>query len=331
MPLGTPIQTAGEIVELDVSNHEKQIRTVEVRFAASQWEGQPAYIASLRDVTERKRMEEALRDSYAEEQRHRAELAALYDLSRSLAETDDLNAILERVVRDTVQILHITFARLALLEGEALVIRAAYPIRVLERDLQVGQKESLEKHPFCQQTLAENIPIVLPADDTRLSAVERGCFLLDVAQSVCLVPLCTGNTALGLLLLGEERRVEREPFNADKVRMARSIGDQAGGAIQRALLHAQTEKLLQQLEAIHQIDRTISSSTDLRPTLSILVDQAARQLRADAVDILLYDPATLSLEYAAGQGFRTGGMARSRLRLGEGYEIGRASCRERVS
>jgi HD-GYP domain-containing protein (c-di-GMP phosphodiesterase class II) len=53
--------------------------------------------------------------------------------------------------------------------------------------------------------------------------------------------------------------------------------------------------------------------------LSIILDQVTAQLKVDAADVLLLNANTQMLEYAAGRGFRTGGIAHSRLRLGEGY------------
>ncbi|MEW5939647.1 MAG: HD-GYP domain-containing protein, partial [Chloroflexota bacterium] len=47
---------------------------------------------------------------------------------------------------------------------------------------------------------------------------------------------------LGFLILGEERRENREPFDSDKVRLARSIGDQAASALNRAELFAELEE-----------------------------------------------------------------------------------------
>jgi PAS domain S-box-containing protein len=87
---------------------------------------------------------------------------------------------------------------------------------------------------------------------------------------------------------------------------------------ERALAEAQARSRREHLAALHEIDLVISSSLDVRVTLSRLVDQVLEQFHVDAADILLLDPHTQTLEYAAGRGFRTGGIARSRLRMGEG-------------
>jgi PAS domain S-box-containing protein len=75
---------------------------------------------------------------------------------------------------------------------------------------------------------------------------------------------------------------------------------------------------LQRLTALHAIDMIISSSLDLRVTLSEFLDLVIAQLRVDAADVLLLNPHTQTLEYAAGRGFRSKDIQRNHLRMGEG-------------
>ena len=75
---------------------------------------------------------------------------------------------------------------------------------------------------------------------------------------------------------------------------------------------------LQRLAALHAIDMIISSSLDLRVTLSEFLDLVISQLRVDAADVLLLNPHTQSLEFSAGRGFNSDGIQRPPLRLGEG-------------
>jgi PAS domain S-box-containing protein len=87
---------------------------------------------------------------------------------------------------------------------------------------------------------------------------------------------------------------------------------------ERAQAQIRARTRLEHLTALHEIDLAISSSLDLRLTLARLVDQVREQFGVDAADVLLLDPHTQTLEYAAGRGFRTAGIERSRLRIGEG-------------
>ncbi|HEY6000031.1 MAG TPA: HD domain-containing phosphohydrolase [bacterium] len=106
------------------------------------------------------------------------------------------------------------------------------------------------------------------------------------------------------------------------------IRDEAGSIVatlssgeditERARAETQARSRLEHLAALHEIDLAISSSLELRLTLARVVELAREQFGVDAADVLLLDPRTQTLAYAAGSGFRTTGIERSRLALGEG-------------
>jgi HD-GYP domain-containing protein (c-di-GMP phosphodiesterase class II) len=155
-------------------------------------------------------------------------------------------------------------------------------------------------------------------------AGEYASFFLGIAQTLCIVPLHVHEHPFGLLMLGEARDPAREPFTAEKLRLARSIGDQAASTLHRALLHEETARQLDQLQALHRIDQAIAASMDLRMTLNVLLEHVTSQLKVDAASVLLLNPHMQTLDYAAGRGFRTEALQRTHLRLGEGY-AGRAA------
>ncbi|HLA06899.1 MAG TPA: PAS domain S-box protein, partial [Anaerolineales bacterium] len=76
---------------------------------------------------------------------------------------------------------------------------------------------------------------------------------------------------------------------------------------------------LQRLKALRAIDIAISSSFNLGLTLDILLDQVISQLKTDAAAVLLFNPVTKILEYAASRGFRSTAIHEAKVRLGEGY------------
>lgn len=54
----------GETIELDIPQRDGSVTVAEMRCVETEWEGQPAFLATLRDVTERRRMEEARMDVF---------------------------------------------------------------------------------------------------------------------------------------------------------------------------------------------------------------------------------------------------------------------------
>jgi len=84
-----------------------------------------------------------------------------------------------------------------------------------------------------------------------------------------------------------------------------------------------------QLAALRSIDLAITSDLDLASTLSVILDHVRLQLNVDAASILLFEPNTEYLQFAAGTGFNTQALQHTRLRVGEEY-AGRAVLEQKV-
>ena len=97
---------------------------------------------------------------------------------------------------------------------------------------------------------------------------------------------------------------------------------------ERRLGEQRLRRQLDRLAALRAIDLAITGSLDLRVTLNVFLDQVTSQLQVDAANVLLLDPHTKTLEFAAGRGFHTGKLHESHIRLGEGYS-GQAALDQR--
>ncbi len=91
----------------------------------------------------------------------------------------------------------------------------------------------------------------------------------------------------------------------------------------------QIRRQVKHLASLRAVDMAISASIDLPITLRVLINQAVQQLSVDAASILLYNPKTQLLEYAAGSGFSTHAIENTRLRLGESY-AGKAALERKM-
>lgn len=91
----------------------------------------------------------------------------------------------------------------------------------------------------------------------------------------------------------------------------------------------QTQCQLRRLAALHSIDAAITASFDLKVTLAVILRQIINQMGADAADILVLNPNTHMLEYAAGQGFQTKKAQRLPVMIGQGF-AGKAALERRT-
>ena len=137
---------------------------------------------------------------------------------------------------------------------------------------------------------------------------------------VC-VPIRSADQRLGVLLVAVPG--ERE-FSDDEVRLLDTLAEMTGAALHRMRLHDETVRNLNEMQALHSIDRAIAASMDLRMTLTILLEHITAQLKADAARVLLMDPRAYTMDYAAGRGFGTPVARDAHVRLGQGF-AGRAA------
>ena len=78
------------------------------------------------------------------------------------------------------------------------------------------------------------------------------------------------------------------------------------------------------MRALYSIEQAILSSMDLNQILALLVHEVVRQLHVDAVSVLLVNPQTQTLDFAAGDGFTSQALRFTRLEIGSGL-AGRAA------
>ena len=133
------------------------------------------------------------------------------------------------------------------------------------------------------------------------------------------VPLQSEAELQGFLMIARYTLSNGGHFTDKEVQLLTAIGEMVGNSVRRAQLFEDSQRRLQQTQSLRAIDIAISNSHDLQITLGIFLDQVKAQLKVDAVSVLLLNPKTQLLNYAAGRGFQTPTLQYTHLRLGEGY------------
>ncbi len=270
------------------------------------------FVGIKHDITERKRAE-------AEVRRRNEELAAIAAVSSALRTARTRAEMLPLILDQVRELLKADGADLSMrdpVSGEA-VIELASGAWAHYTGLRYPPGEGVSGHVIA--TGQAYVSDDLPSDPH----VYRPELVGDLRTGACVPLIVQGQTIGALWAAGKTLFAESD------VRLLTAIADIAANAIHRATLHEQTEQRLERLDGLRAIDEAITASLDLRVTLNVLLDQVTTQLRVDAADVLLLNPMTHTLEYAAGRGFRTSAITRLRLRLGEG-QAGRAALERRV-
>ncbi len=301
--------TQSPVIHLETYHRRKDgtVVPIEVSTSLITLGGRGVVLGIDRDITERKQRER--------------ELEAIVAVSTAL-----------RVANTQAQMLPIVLAQVTMLVNADAAALALRDLTTDELVIALGQGEMADlagrRLPagagIGGQALASGRPYVTDniAADPHFHQLQG----LNEARAAACVPLITNRLTLGVLWAKRAA-----PFAEVEVRVLSAIAGIAASALQRAALHEQTERRLQHLSALREIDSAIMNSTDLSTTLIVLLGHVRGQLGVDASDILLLSPGLKVLEYAAGHGFRSAAIQQSRLRLGQGHAGQAALTRRLVS
>ncbi|MEN9799696.1 MAG: hypothetical protein RL653_3393 [Pseudomonadota bacterium] len=177
-----------------------------------------------------------LEDANGQLSRRVGELSLLYDVSRALNETLEVQDLLGRITSLVAERLGVPRTSLMLVNAEGrLELRAAWP------------KQSLVGLTFapgegaCGRAAAERKSVYVPDLSARDGVyVKRGVAGEATSGSMLAVPLVHKDTVLGVLNL---ERPAVDGFRPEEHELLQSVADQAAVAVQNARLHAQTVAL----------------------------------------------------------------------------------------
>ena len=126
---------------------------------------------------------------------------------------------------------------------------------------------------------------------------------LSTTHTVLCLPLITHEKTIGVVWLGKDAPSSQKNIapSGEEVRLLTAAADIAASAFQRATLLQKTELSLNRLSAQRDINLTISTSLDMKTVLEKLLKLVTDKLEVSAADVLLYDPETSSLKFAAGK------------------------------
>lgn len=223
----------GELTEVDIPETEA---VAEMRVVALDWEGAPALLASLRDVTERKRMEREL-ERAAVERRVAAKARDLHRVTEAALAHMRLEQLLPELLARIAKILGVDNAAVLLSdEHDDLVLHAAYGLEAEAIGFRVPIGEG-----FAGRVAAERRILALAGAE--VSTVRNP--LLRRLRAVLGVPLIVGNRVVGVLHVGS---LGERSFAADERELLQLAADRAALAIEHARIYDRTRATAEVLQ-----------------------------------------------------------------------------------
>jgi len=316
---GRPI-IAQESRTVDRSNTVRwhSVSKVPLRDSAGELVG---LVSIARDITEAKRAEEQI-------QTQLETLTALYATARKLSQSLDLDQLARYVVETSVKVFGSRFAWIGQTESDgAIRLLSCWPGRdEYLKDLEPRWDESPAGLGPSGRAIRSGFPVVVHDLASDPSLVRRDALLGMGFTGAAAFPLISRDKAFGVLVLYTD---QAGFFGPTRVEFFQAFANQAAAALENARLFEETAGRLEQLQAFRNIDLAITSSLDVRVTLTVILDQVTTRLKVDAANVLLFDPYTQTLRFAINRGFRGRAFQTATLRLGEGH-AGRAALERRI-
>ncbi len=262
-------------------------------------------IVTVVDITERKELEKR-------QQERLAEMEAIDKITSALRRASTRDEALPIFLQETLTMMQMNMGGILLFDPVEDTLRITHMIGLPEEMAGAETKpgEGIVGSVFLN---GESAVILDFEKEFGIHDVVAEHGSMDIS-GVC-VPIQSQDDILGVVLILHPKEREIKP---DEVKMLESFSRIAGITLQRMTLYEDTLSHLKQLQVQRTIDQTIASIFDLNLTLDIICSQASNYLGADAVGILLFHPIDLTLNYVAGNGFRTTHYKNTRISLSAG-------------
>jgi signal transduction histidine kinase len=137
----------------------------------------------------------------------------------------------------------------------------------------------------------------------------------DAIRAELAVPIHLGSKVIGVLDL---QSAQVDAFRPQDVATLELLADQLSIAIENARLYGEIRQRVEELTTLNTISQAVSSTLDLRETLTIIADHTTRLLGVAATSVVLYDEDSDDLWFAAASGEGSESVLGIRLVVGQG-------------
>ena len=280
------------------------------------YQGRPADLVIVRDITERQRVAEEMRRINLDLQRRNQELMTLLATTSALNQSLETEPILKQIAQGAAELADADSCAIYELaaDGRTLTVSVGYNMRpwflnmIHEAHVEVGR--GAIGRAVARRVAVEFSDVLASPEYEYVPVMVTGGY-----RSVLAVPMIRGDEVLGGICLWWPEPHSSPP---DQVALLTALAHQAALAIGNARAYQQMRRQAGERAALLEISRDISSSLDLETVLRRIAEYAQALFEADDSEVYLLDADGQTLRAIAALGKYAAAMKSASMRRGEG-------------
>lgn len=278
--------------------------------------GSLADLVIVRDISERRRVAEEMRQINLDLQRRNQELMTLLATTSALNQSLEVESVLERIVRGAADLVGADSCAIYELaaDEQSLVISVGYNMKPwflnLIREAHVEVGKGAIGRAVAQRTVVEFADVSASPEYEYALVMNAGGY-----RSVMAVPMIRGEEILGGICLWWPEPRSSTP---DQIALLTALAHQAALAVSNARAYQLMRRQAGERAALLEIGRDISASLDLEVVLERVAAHAQALFEASNSEIYLLDENGQSLRAIAALGNYAAEIKATSLLLGEG-------------
>ncbi|MGQ9710549.1 MAG: GAF domain-containing protein [Anaerolineae bacterium] len=228
---------------------------------------------------------------YQMEQRRRFIADTLQEIARVVGSTLDLEEVTRRLLDQLERLIPFDTAVIHLLRGEQREIVGGRGMDLVATRRWLEKQPPASQDPLLAEVIQTRAPVVIADTRTDPRWKRRR------ARSGMAVPLLLGEEVIGFLLVDHH---QPDMYDEETAALASAVAAQAAVAIQNARLYAETQQTADQMQALYETGRILSSTLEEDQIIYAVLDRVYRLLGCEFAIVSMVDESTGTIGFSHG-------------------------------
>ena len=274
-----------QLFEWQIKNSKGEIIWVEVNMRQAQIGKIDRVLVSARDISERKKIDEKVKQLNKDLDKRIKELGLLLEVSQSLTRTHELENILQTITDFSAQLISIDTTAIYLVIDDQLSLGAATP--PIPDELPDEFRFALKKdHPNINKCISTLEPVLIhDVSKAKFSEAEKVINESMNFKTLLYIPLVIETRAVGVLILGSINAIRE--FSKNEIDLFITLSIQSALVIENTLLFKESKDYSEKLETnIEQLTDAEKKINDLNIDLEKKIKERTEELETKNIELL---------------------------------------------